>query len=127
MNTIANKTLDQERALYGLRDTLVKDCIFDGPADGESAFKECADVEADHCFFNLRYPFWHDEYLTIRNSEMTELCRAALWYSHHIEIADTKLHGIKALRECSDVKMTGCDIVSPEFGWSVHNLSLIHI
>ena len=31
MNTIANKTLDQERALYGLRDTLVKDCIFDGP------------------------------------------------------------------------------------------------
>ena len=48
MNTIANKTLDQERALYGLRDTLVKDCIFDGPADGESAFKECADVEADH-------------------------------------------------------------------------------
>ena len=47
MNTIANKTLDQERALYGLRDTLVKDCIFDGPADGESAFKECADVEAD--------------------------------------------------------------------------------
>ena len=75
MNTIANKTLDQERALYGLRDTLVKDCIFDGPADGESAFKECADVEADHCFFNLRYPFWHDEHLTIRNSEMTELCR----------------------------------------------------
>ncbi len=124
MNTIANKTLDQERALYGLRDTLVKDCIFDGPADGESAFKECADVEADHCFFNLRYPFWHDEHLTIRNSEMTELCRAALWYSHHITIADTKLHGIKALRECSDVKMTGCDIVSPEFGWSVHNIEM---
>ena len=86
MNTIANKTLDQERALYGLRDTLVKDCIFDGPADGESAFKECADVEADHCFFNLRYPFWHDEHLTIRNSEMTELCRAALWYSHHLSL-----------------------------------------
>lgn len=124
MNTIANKTLDQERALYGLRDTLVKDCIFDGPADGESAFKECADVEADHCFFNLRYPFWHDEHLTIRNSEMTELCRAALWYSHHITIADTKLHGIKALRECSQVKMIGCDIVSPEFGWSVHNIEM---
>ena len=49
MNTIANKTLDQERALYGLRDTLVKDCIFDGPADGESALKECAYVEADQC------------------------------------------------------------------------------
>ncbi len=124
MRTIQNQTFDEERALYGLQETLVRDCTFDGPADGESAFKECADVEADHCFFNLRYPFWHDEHLTVRNSEMTELCRAALWYSHHIEIADTKLHGIKALRECSDVKMTGCDIVSPEFGWSVHNIEM---
>ena len=41
---------------------------------------------------------------------MTELCRAALWYSKNIEITDTKLHGIKALRECSKVKMRGCDI-----------------
>ena len=48
---------------------------------------------------------------------MTELCRAALWYSSDIEISDTKLHGIKALRECSRIKMSGCDIVSPEFGW----------
>ena len=79
MKTIQNQTFDEERARYGLRETLVRDCTFDGPADGESAFKECADVEADHCFFNLRYPFWHDEHLTIRNSEMTELCRAALW------------------------------------------------
>ena len=124
MNRIENKTLDQERALYGLRDTLVVNCKFDGPADGESAFKECTDVEADGCFFNLWYPFWHDEGLTIRSSEMTELCRAALWYSHHITIADTKLHGIKALRECSQVKMTGCDIVSPEFGWSVHDMEM---
>ena len=75
MNRIENQTLDQERALYGLRDTLVTNCKFDGPADGESAFKECTDVEAAGCFFNLRYPFWHDEGLTIRNSEMTELCR----------------------------------------------------
>ena len=41
---------------------------------------------------------------------MTELCRAALWYSNDIEIIDTKLHGIKALRECGKMKMKGCDI-----------------
>ncbi len=85
------------------RDLVAKNCAFDGPADGESAFKECANIAAEHCFFNLRYPFWHDHGLTIRDSEMTELCRAALWYSEHIEITDSKLHGIKALRECSDV------------------------
>ncbi len=55
---------------------------------------------------------------------MTELCRAALWYSKNIEITDTKLHGIKALRECSKVKMRGCDIISPEFGWSVYGIEM---
>ena len=124
MRTIQNQTFDEERALYGSRDIAAKDCSFDGPADGESAFKECRNVEVSRCFFNLRYPFWHDHGLVIRDSEMTELCRAALWYSEHITIENSRLHGIKALRECADVKMTGCDIVSPEFGWSVRNLAM---
>ena len=55
---------------------------------------------------------------------MTSLCRAALWYSHYIDIRDTRMHGIKALRECSDVKISGCDIVSPEFGWSVSRVEM---
>lgn len=124
METIKNQTFDQERALYGSNGIEVVDCAFDGPADGESAFKEGRDISVENCFFNLRYPFWHDDRLKIRSSEMTELCRAALWYSHDIEITDTKLHGIKALRECSRVKMQGCDVVSPEFGWSVHEIEM---
>ena len=124
MKLIENQTFDGERALYGSRDILVKDCSFAGPADGESACKECAEVKVQHCFFNLRYPFWHNHGLEIRHSEMTALCRAALWYSDHIEITDTKLHGIKALRECGQVTMRGCDIVSPEFGWSVQGIEM---
>ena len=124
MEMIQNKTFDEERALYGSKNILVKDCSFDGPADGESAFKECSDVQVEHGFFNLRYPFWHDHGLKISDSEMTELCRAALWYSDHIEISRSKLHGIKALRECSKVKMEDCDIISPEFGWSVRGIEM---
>lgn len=97
----------------------MKDCTFDGPADGESALKESENITVDHCFFNLHYPFWHDTKLKIEHSEMTPACRAALWYSQNVEIHDSKLHGIKALRECADVKMADCDIISPEFGWSV--------
>lgn len=119
MTIVQNKTFDEERALYGSRDILVQDCAFDGPADGESAFKEGRDLAVDRCFFNLRYPFWHDTGLKMEHSEMTELCRAALWYSQQVEINDTKLHGIKALRECADVRLRGCDIRSAEFGWSV--------
>lgn len=122
MQVIENQTFDMERALYGSKDILVKDCAFDGPADGESAFKECSDIQVERCFFNLRYPFWHDHGLIIKDSQMTQLCRAALWYSDHVQLLETKLHGIKALRECSDVIMENCDIVSPEFGWSVKKI-----
>lgn len=124
MKTIINENFDMERALYGSDGLILRNCSFDGPADGESALKESRNVEAEDCFFNLRYPFWHDENMKIVGSEMTELCRAALWYSRNIEITDTRLHGIKALRECSQVKMHGCDIISPEFGWSVHQMEM---
>ena len=124
METIDDQTFGQERALYGSDGILLRHCTFDGPEDGESALKECRNIEAEDCFFNLRYPFWHDNNLKISASEMTELCRAALWYSVGIEIVDTKLYGIKALRECNQIKMNGCDIISPEFGWSVHNMEM---
>ena len=124
MKVIENKTFDMERALYGSQGITVKQCAFDGPADGESALKESRDIQVSDCFFNLRYPFWHDDGLKISGSEMTEFCRAALWYSNDIEITDSKLHGIKALRECSRVKMQGCDVISPEFGWSVQDIEM---
>ncbi len=122
MNIIENKTFDEERALYGISDTRVINCRFDGPADGESAFKECASIEAENCFFNLRYPFWHVDGLAVQNCELTELCRAALWYSTGITISGSRLHGIKALRECTGITISGCDIISPEFGWSAKDV-----
>ena len=124
MRTIMNQTFDEERALYGSKDVEVVDCRFDGPADGESAFKECSDIVVRNCYFNLRYPFWHDKGLKISGSEMTDACRAALWYTEDAEITDTKMHGIKALRECANVRIKGCDIISPEFGWSVRGINM---
>ena len=124
MTTYKDLTFDEERALYGTNGACVLSCRFDGPADGESALKESRDIEVKDCYFNLRYPFWHDTNVQIQGSEMTGACRAALWYSNDIRILDTKMHGIKALRECADVTIEGCDIVSPEFGWSVKNITM---
>lgn len=126
MKRIENQNFDEERALYGSKGLVVTNCSFDGPADGESAFKECKEIEVENCFFNLRYPFWHDDAVKIRNSEMTEACRAALWYSRNVEIKNTKMHGIKALRECSDVIIENCDVISPEYGWSVNGIRMKH-
>lgn len=126
METIHGQRFDEERALYGKQDILVTDCAFEGPADGESAFKEGRNIRVENSFFDLRYPFWHDWDLKITGCELTENCRAALWYSNRITVCQSKLHGIKALRECGDVTLEDCDIVSPEFGWSVDGITMNH-
>ena len=124
MEVIEDMSFDEERALYGSHDLAVRNCSFSGPGDGESALKESASIAVEHCFCNLRYPFWHDHCLSIKDSEMTENCRAAIWYSDNIDITDTKMHGIKALRECHSVRINGCNIISPEFGWSVSDIEM---
>ena len=124
MNLIENMTMDEERALYGSSDLTVRNCRFDGPADGESALKESSNITVEDSYFNLRYPFWHVHGLKINSSEMTDKCRAALWYSDNIKICNTKLHGIKALRECFDAEIIDSSIISPEFGWSVKGLKM---
>ncbi len=120
-NVIEGRAFDEERALYGARNLAVRDCRFAGPAGGESFLKESADIEVVRCFCDLRYPFWHTSRLVVEDSELTEKCRAALWYADHVDARSTKLHGIKALRECRDVSIAGCDIDSPEFGWSTEH------
>lgn len=124
METVKNVTLDEERALYGKHDLLVSNVSFDGPADGESALKECRNITVEKCFFNLRYPMWHIHGLKVTDSELTVACRAALWYCENVEIDNSQMHGIKALRECKNVTIGNCDIVSPEFGWSVNNIHM---
>ncbi len=119
---VKNEAFDEERVLYGSDGIEVDTCRFDGPADGESALKESRNIEVRNSFFNLRYPFWHDDTLKISGSEMTENCRAALWYTSNAVIRDTKLHGIKALRECADIRIENSDIISQEFGWSVRGI-----
>ena len=75
MQKIEDRTFDEERALYGSSQVEAVRCRFDGPADGESAFKESSDIIARDCYFNLRYPFWHDKNLLIEGGEMTVLER----------------------------------------------------
>ena len=117
MNSIENKTFDKERALYNVRDTIVKGCTFAGAADGESVLKETRNIIIDSCTFSLRYPIWHAKKYELRNSKLDEKTRASLWYSDEGIIENTDITGVKALRECKDTVINNCRIESPEFGW----------
>ena len=121
---IEGKCFDEERALYGQHDLTVRNCRFDGPADGESAFKEARCIKAEKNFYNLRYPFWHCTNLELLGGEMTDKCRAALWYSKDVKIEGLAMHGIKAVRECENVQVENADIDSPEFGWFTRGMSM---
>jgi len=114
---ITGKCFDEERALYHLQAADILDCTFAGPADGESVLKEARDVKLENCRFSLRYPLWHVENFHLHDSKMDELTRAPIWYSRDGVITDSDIHSIKAIRECDNILIRDCTIVSEEFGW----------
>ena len=116
--TVLDQTFDEERALYHLEHARVERCRFEGPADGESALKEARDVDVADCSFSLRYPLWHTLGFSLTRCRMDEKTRAALWYATDGEIVDCHLGGVKALRECRRIRLTGTTVESPEFGWN---------
>ena len=113
---ISNGQFDEERALYNLQKADVVECIFAGPADGESVLKESRDVNLYKCSFSLRYPLWHVHGFVMEDSTMDELTRAAIWYAQDGVIRRSVLGGIKAVRECERIALTECMIESQEFG-----------
>ncbi len=124
MTEILNQTMDEERALYHLTDALVKNCNFAGPADGESALKEARNIKVEDTSFSLRYPLWHVEHFEADGVSMDEKTRAALWYDRDGIIRNSKLHGVKAVRECTNITLLGCDVESTEFGWKSSDITL---
>ncbi|MBQ7779008.1 MAG: DUF3737 family protein [Clostridia bacterium] len=114
---IENQIFPSERALYNLTSALVKNCVFAGEEDGESALKECRDVKLDSCKFELRYPLWHAKGYEMTDCEMAETVRAPIWYSDNGIIRNSRINGIKCLRECKNTLIDNSSIVSDEFGW----------
>ena len=121
---VSNQSFDAERSLYNLTDAEVVSCLFEGPADGESALKEARNVTIKDCHFRLRYPLWHVQGFTLENCTMSDKARAAIWYAEHGRMVDSDLGGIKALRECHDVTIECCRVESPEFGWKCSNIQV---
>lgn len=121
---IINQTFDAERALYALKSADVTACIFAGPADGESALKECRSVKVHNCSFSLRYPLWHAKDFLLSDSHMDELTRAPMWYTELGTLRHCRIEGVKAIRECRDTLLEGCVIRSPEFGWKCQKINI---
>ena len=124
MNEIKNRKFPLERDLYGIQNSKIINCRFEGVEDGESALKETKDIIIKKCYFDLRYPIWHFNNVKIYDSEMTTSCRAALWYGYNLKIKRSKLNGIKVVRECKNVRISDSEINSQEFAWKSKKIEI---
>lgn len=121
---ILRKQFDAERSLYHLQNADIIDCVFAGPADGESVLKEARDIRLENCSFSLRYPLWHVALFRLHDSKMDELSRAPIWYARDGVITDSDIRNIKALRECRNIQLSNCTIDSEEFGWKSQGIQV---
>jgi hypothetical protein len=124
MKEINGASFQKERSLYLEKDLVVSHCTFAGPEDGESPLKEGKNLLVEDSHFDLRYPFWHDQGLTVHRCELSEKSRAAFWYDENVNVISSQLHGIKAFRECQKVQLQHVDVVSPEFMWRCAHIQL---
>ena len=102
MKIIRNQHFEGERPLFEQHQLRLEQVTI---GDGESAIKECSDIEAEGCHLWGKYPFWHVHNFKISNCQFDEGARSALWYSDHLVMTDTRIDGPKMFREMSDIKL----------------------
>lgn len=99
---ISNTFFEGERPLYASNDIRVENVKF---YPGESAIKECKNVEAYNCEFMCKYPFWHNDNTTINNCLFTIYSRAAIWYSKNIRMTNTLVEAPKMFRKIEGLSL----------------------
>ena len=126
MECIKDLYLEGERPLYYKKDGLRLENVTIGP--GESSLKEGADIEAVHCEFNGKYPFWECDGFTVRNCIFREGARAALWYSRGCKMYDTLVEAPKMFRRISDVYLENVRMPNAlETFWDCKDVTLRHV
>ena len=102
MKTISNQHFEGERPLFECHDLRLENVTI---GEGESAIKECSNIEAEGCHLWGKYPFWHVHGFKINNCQFDEGARSALWYSDNMVMTNTRIDGPKMFREMSDMKL----------------------
>ena len=102
MEIIRSQHFEGERPLFERHGLRLEQVTI---GEGESAIKECSDIEAEECHFWGKYPFWHVHSFKINNCQFDAGARSALWYSDHLVMCNTRTDGPKMFREMHDLKL----------------------
>ena len=125
MEIIKDKEFEGERPLFGSRDLRLENVTIHA---GESALKECRNIEAEGCRFEGKYPFWHVDGFKIKDCLFTEGARAALWYSQNLIMTDTLVEAPKMFREMKNLKLENVRIPNAlETMWDCSDVTLNNV
>ncbi len=120
MEIIRDQHFEGERPLFESHDLRLEHVSI---GEGESAIKECSNIEAEDCYFLGRYPFWHVHGFRIHRCHFDVGARSALWYSDHLEMTDTVIDGPKMFREMHDIRLENVRINdADEIFWQCRNI-----
>ena len=122
MKIIKNAEFGGERPLFAEKDLKLENVIIHA---GESALKESSNIDVIKCRFEGKYPFWHAENFSIKDSLFTEGGRAALWYSKNVDMKDTLVEAPKMFREMDGIKLDNVDFPNAlETLWHCKNIRI---
>lgn len=125
MEHISGKEYGGERPLFASHDLYLENVTIHA---GESALKECTNIEAVGCRFEGKYPFWHVDGFVVKNCLFTEGARAALWYSRNLEMTDTLVEAPKMFREMDGIRLERVRIPdAQETLWHCRNVELKNV
>lgn len=111
MEDIKNLEFGGERPLFGRNDLRLDNVTIHA---GESALKFCRNIEAAHCRFEGKYPFWHCENYVIDECEFTEGARAALWYGNGCTMRNCKVDAPKMFRDLNGITVKDTEFPDAE-------------
>ena len=122
MKTISNAEFGGERPLFESHDLRLENVIIHA---GESAIKECSNIEAINCKFEGNYPFWHVHGFIIDRCFFDIGGRSALWYSDHLKMTNTRIDAPKMFREMHDIEINNVEITdADEVFWRCNRLNI---
>ena len=122
---ISNTFFEGERPLFATNNIRLENVKF---YPGESAIKECSDVEAYKSEFMCKYPFWHNDNSLIEECLFTVYSRAAIWYSKNIRMINTIVDAPKMFREIDGLYLENVKLNSAgECCWNCRDLKLKNV
>lgn len=125
MKLVEGKEFGGERPLFATKDLRLVNCTIHA---GESALKCTANIEAERCVFEGKYPFWHTDGFRVKDCLFEPGARAALWYSRDLQMIDTQVNAPKMFREMDNLSLENVRITdAQETFWSCRGVKLRNV